>query len=144
MIRPILSVLLLVTFSFASEKESATKIVKAIVSTIDTDKKTLSVWIDNADQGVYKSLDTGILNIAKSCEDSEVLIVKKKLHLEEKCLQKPILVLDYDLLSVYDSSVSAFFWKKGRPNIVFIKSRLEKFDIKLPPSYEIYLEEEIW
>ena len=33
-----------------------------------------------------------------------------------------------------------FFECKGRPNIVFIKSRLEKKGIELPNSYNQYIE----
>ena len=76
--------------------------------------------------------------------EAQVHIIGKERKLEDGCERIPILVLDYDLLEIYENAVVAFFWKKGRPNIVFLKKRLEKFNIVLPESYKIYEEEKIW
>ena len=133
---------LLIPLSYADEKESATKIVKAMVNVINTSEQ--KIWIPEDDKNIFKLLNKGAFNITKKCENANLIILREKRLLAPKCMQKPLVILDYDLFNDYDNAVAAFFWKKGRPNIVFIKKRIEKFKITLPLSYEIYEEETIW
>lgn len=142
MLKFLLILSLCVHFSFASEKETATKIVQAITSVVNVSDK--NVWIEKKDKSLHEFLDTKNFKASQRCEDVGVLLVMHANLFASECKGKPIVVLDYDLLKRYDNAVAAFFWKKGRPNIVFIKDRVEKFKIKLPPSYEIYQEDEIW
>ena len=126
----------------ASEKEYAAEIVKNLVEVID--KSNTSVWIDHDDSDLMESLELKQLNVVKTCKNAKVLILSSEKSIPKHCISKPILVLDYDLLAKHSNAVSAFFWKKGRPNIVFIKKRLQYFSISLPPTYEKYVEEQIW
>lgn len=131
-----------VSIAFASEINTATKIVEAITSVVNTNDA--SVWIEKEDIGIKKFLNTKAFTTSEECEDIGVFLIKKTHPFVLKCKNKPIVVLDYDLLKKYDNAVAAFFWKKGRPNIVFIKDRVKKFNIQLPKSYEVYQEERIW
>lgn len=133
---------LLFSIASSNEKESATKIIKAIVKVINTSSQ--EIWIDSEDQKITQLVNTKKLNFTNNCQDASVVILRKDSVLSDRCKEIPILVLDYNLLNKYDNSVSAFFWKKGRPNIVFLKDRIEKFNINLPLSYKIYEEETIW
>ncbi len=126
----------------ASEKEYATKIIKNLVEVID--KPNTSVWIDYDDSDLMGSLELKQLNVVTTCKNAKVLILSSEKNIPKHCISKPILVLDYDLLEKHSNAVSAFFWQKGRPNIVFIKKRLQHFSISLPPTYEKYVEEKIW
>lgn len=128
--------------TFASEINTATKIVKAITSVVNTN--TAAIWIEKEDKSIEKFLDIKAFQTSEECEDIGVFLIKKPHPFVLECANKPIVVLDYDLLKKYDNAVAAFFWKKGRPNIVFIKDRVEKFNIKLPKPYEVYQEEIIW
>ncbi|MBC8237760.1 MAG: hypothetical protein H8E76_05965 [Helicobacteraceae bacterium] len=142
MLKFLLIVSLCYSFAFASEKETATKIVQAIVATVNTYDQ--AVWIQKNDKELLELLDVNRFNISDTCKDAGVLILQSSTSFSGACKDKPIVVLDYDILKDHKNAVAAFFWKKGRPNIVFIKDRIEKFNIVLPPSYEIYLEETIW
>ena len=124
----------------ASEKEYAAKIIKNLVEVID--KSNTSVWVVSNDSDVLGSLKQ--LNMAKTCKEAKVLILSSEKNMPKHCRAKPILVLDYDLLKKHSNAVAAFFWQKGRPNIVFLKKRLQHFSISLPPTYEKYVEEQIW
>ena len=53
-----------------------------------------------------------------------------------------LFVTDYKLLKKYKNAVGAFYWKKGRPTIIFIRERVERKNISLPSSLEKYLENE--
>ncbi|RLA70100.1 MAG: hypothetical protein DRG09_04090 [Epsilonproteobacteria bacterium] len=126
----------------ASEKEYASKIIKNLVEVID--KPNTSVWIDSYDTKVFGLFDLAKFNVVKSCKKAKVMILSSEKTIPKGCNTKPILVLDYELLEKHDNAVSAFFWKKGRPNIVFISDRIKHFSISLPASYDKYIEEKIW
>lgn len=143
MLKFLLILSLCYSFAFSSQKETATKIVQTIVATVNKDNKP--VWIQKNNKYIFELLDATKFNISDTCEDVGVLVLQNTASsFSEACKNKPIVVLDYDILKHHKNAVAAFFWKKGRPNIVFLKDRIEKFDIVLPASYEIYLEETLW
>ena len=142
MIRIIMTLLFLGVTLNASEKVYATKIIKNIVEVMD--KAETSVWLDNASADIVESLELKPLNVVKACKNAKILILSSKKSIPKHCISKPILVLDYALLEKYTNAVSAFYWQKGRPNIVFLKKRLEYFSISLPPTYHKYIEDQIW
>ena len=54
--------------------------------------------------------------------------------------EKPILfVTDYRLLKNSFDIVGAFYWRKGRSQLLFIKNRLNAYNITLPEEYEDFL-----
>jgi len=59
--------------------------------------------------------------------------------------KKPkVFVLDYNLLSKIPESFGAFFFKKGRANIVLLAPVLKKQNIKVSKALDEYVEEKIW
>jgi len=138
----IITVLLILSLTLnASEKEYAAKIIKNLVEVIDS--SNTSVWTDD-DSDMTGLLERKQLHVVKTCKNAKVLILSSDKSIPKHCIDKPILVLDYALLEKHSNAVSAFFWQKGRPNIVFIKKRLQRFSISLPSTYDKYLEEQIW
>ncbi len=58
--------------------------------------------------------------------------------------EKPILfVTDYRLLQYSFDIVGAFYWKKGRSQLLFIKNRLDAYNINLPREYEDFMVDEL-
>lgn len=55
----------------------------------------------------------------------------------------PLFTMKYRLFKRCDNAVAAFFWMKGRPNIIYLKPRLEQFNLKVDPMMESYIEEEL-
>ena len=54
--------------------------------------------------------------------------------------EKPIIfVTDYRLLKNSFDIVGAFYWRKGRSQLLFIKNRLNAYNITLPDEYEDFL-----
>ncbi len=81
-----------------------------------------------------------ILSHTLSCKKAHILVTGDE-RLLKKC-NKPAIVTKYYLLKKYKNAIGAIYWKKGRPNVVFVKDRLEQFNIKLPDRYRKYLERE--
>lgn len=55
----------------------------------------------------------------------------------------PLFTMKYRLFKRCDNAVAAFFWMKGRPNIIYLKPRLESFHLEVDPLMESYIEEEL-
>lgn len=58
--------------------------------------------------------------------------------------EKPILfVTDYRLLEYSFGIVGAFYWKKGRSQLLFVKNRLDAYNIVLPKEYKNFIVDEL-
>ena len=134
----ILSALLL----SASSVDSQVKILEKIVLEISLNKQ-VAIWSDD------KEILSKIKNHKKfttttNCEEATLVILKDKKYLSRVCTGTHIFVLNYKLLSDIPQSFGALFWKKGRPNIVILESRIKNQDIQISKNLEPYLEAKIW
>jgi hypothetical protein len=124
-----------------ASSDISTKITQSILSAISIDK--YKVWIDTG-YDIDEFIDKRKFNTVQDCKKADVLILADAINISKECMNKVSIVFDYDLLNKHENAVGTFFWKKGRPNIVFVKDRIEKFNIVLPESYIKYIEETIW
>jgi hypothetical protein len=68
--------------------------------------------------------------------------VKYYLSQYSEITAKPIFfATDYHLLESHPEIVGALYWKKGRSQLLFIKSRLQKYHIQLPEAYAPFIVE---
>jgi hypothetical protein len=103
-----------------------------------TDKQPVNVCVINYD--VNKILNYSKYLRITNCEYADFMIIGK--DSEEIDYNKPAIVFDEDLIKKVKNAVGALYWKKGRPQLIFIKSRLDKYKIQLPNEYKGYLVEE--
>ncbi|MBX0311666.1 MAG: hypothetical protein JHC31_07790 [Sulfurihydrogenibium sp.] len=61
---------------------------------------------------------------------------------EDVDYNRPAIVFGEDLIKRIKNAVGALYWRKGRPQLIFIKSRLDRFRIQLPSEYRRYLVDE--
>ena len=142
MLKYLLIAFLLLSSSDASEKMYSSKIIQNIIDVMNG--KNHSLWLNEDNKLSQEMINSSEFKKVSSCKDASVLVITSEKEIPRQCTNKPMLVLEYDLLEKHSNAVSAFFWQKGRPNIVFIKKRLQRFSISLPPTYEKYVEEQIW
>lgn len=81
--------------------------------------------------------------LSKSCETSNFVFVNKTIENEKLCDSSNRLFFtnNYRKLLSDNKYYGAFFWNKSRPNIVFIKNRLDKIDVSLPKTYTQFIED---
>jgi len=117
------------------------KIILSMLNSI-TSHTSLSIYTDSKriEQLLSKNNDITFL---ENCDKVDISILEKN-KMINKCVNGPIITLEYDLLKVYPNSVGSFFWQKGRPNIVFIESRLKDQNITIDSGFNDYIEETIW
>ena len=116
-----------------------TKILHYIIENINNNSLH-KVWSDDAKIG--HSLKEIGYSVVRDAKDADLLILKKPLSL--KGIKAKVFVLNYNLLNEMPQSFGAFFWKKGRPNIVFISPRVQREHLKLSKELQAYEEEQVW
>ena len=118
------------------------QILEKIFQNIEINKEII-LWSDN--KTLLKEFEKkGRLKTADDCREATLLIVEQTKNLPKQLCQKAVFVLDYALLKEIPESFGSMFWKKGRPNVVLIESRLKLHEIKISQELEMYVEEKIW
>jgi ribosomal protein L7Ae-like RNA K-turn-binding protein len=73
------------------------------------------------------------------CEDSDLILTK--IEITTLCNEKVIVFATNYLAFVKSpNAIGAFFYQKGRPNIIFREENLKKHNIVLPKEFEKYIE----
>ncbi len=83
------------------------------------------------------------LHLVTNCGGADIVLLAGQISsIPEDCLKKPLFSTRRENISKFRGCLGAFYWKKGRPNIVLIKERLEERGIKMPKEYRRYIESE--
>lgn len=140
----LLALIFFATLSFAHDSSDSIKveILKKIITGISINQ-TVDIWSDN-DNILARLKEHNKLNTAESCKDATIVILENKKSLPLECASKHIFVLNYQLLSDVPQSFGALFWKKGRPNIVILKQRINAQAIEVSNDLKPYLEDKVW
>ncbi len=118
-------------------QEVEQKICNKILLSIFKEKRFIKVWFNS--RNPYKNLKDKKFLFVEIPDQADILIVD---HYEDILADKPIFVKKYHLLRKYKNrAIGGFYWQKGRPNIIFLKSNLQKYNIKLPDEFSRYVEE---
>ena len=139
--KKILFLLLLLSFVLqASQHTYEIKIYSTIFKALFPNKTTVYVWsdCDKKSDILHKIYNVRAVN---SIEDADILLLSKSKNITSKKMK---FVTNYKLLKHYKKSViGGFYWKKGRPNIIFLRRNLQKYHIKLPQSMQDYVEDNL-
>lgn len=135
-------IIIFYTFSLHANDNTQIKILEYIINNINH-PSIHKVWSD--DTALKLSLEkSGRYITVSNSSKADLIILQNKNSLPLSIKNKAIFVLNYKLLKEIPQSFGAFFWKKGRPNIVFIKPRLKKVQLQLSNNLKKYEEEKIW
>ncbi len=129
--------LLLLTTLFASDAKLASSIYERISKALSGVNEP-KVYLHGEIEALLRY---PLANPVKSCIEADVIITTTMQSLPIECHEKTIFANSYRLLRSSPQIVGAFFWSKGRPNIVFYKERLDRHGITLSDEYERYIEE---
>jgi hypothetical protein len=126
----ILIYLFFVVQLFGMSAES--KIMKLIFESI-FQKQVVIVFVDSEQKSdIIK--DAGFV-VAPSCSKADVIYTSDIL---EHCAQKPIFTDNYETFKQNRNVFGAFYWTKGRPNIMFDSKRMEVLELILPENLKKY------
>ena len=131
---------------FALDKESTLKFYQHIFTAITTANPVLVYVEDPEYREVFMGVDKILL--AKHMKESDVVLLtnetmlEKVLNLQE--VEKPLLfATDYHILAASKDVIGAFYWKKGRAQLLFVESRLKAHDIVLSREYKKFIIDEL-
>jgi len=78
-----------------------------------------------------------VLKIVNNCKEADIILLYKLEDLQ--CKNKPIFVTNYiDFIS--SNAIGAFYWRKGRPQLILNKKSIESYNLHLDKSLLKYLE----
>ena len=125
---------------FASNMQYELKIYATLLSNLFPNHHTIKVWSDDAKKSNMLSYLSSI-KIVKDINNADILIVQRKKDLPKN---KIIFATNYLILKHYKrEAIGGFYWKKGRPNILFLRSNLFNHHIKLPSSFNDFIEDRL-
>lgn len=142
--KALIFVLLLALSLLASDSSTdlEVKIIERVLGKISIDKEKV-IWSDNKE--ICDAIEKNkLIKTTQNCQEAAIIVLQDKKNLSKKCHHTIVFVLDYALLSQVPKSFGAFFWKKGRPNIVILKPRLKSLFIQASNDLNPYLEDKIW
>ncbi len=131
--------LLLIPFLLlASDMQYELKIYSTLLHNFFPTKQIIKVWSDDAKKDKMLS-SLPIVKIVKNTKDADILIVEKDKKLPKK---KLIFATNYLIFKYYEkNAIGGFYWKKGRPNILFLRNNLSKNHLKLSSKFNEFIED---
>jgi len=125
---------------YDKEVELEAKIISNIANASTSNKIHLFIpEISQSEKEIYANFFT----LVNDCSQANFVFVKKQLNIDALCQEKEKLFFtnNYQKLLSDNRYFGAFFWNKSRPNIVFIKQRLEDKHITLSSEYQQFIED---
>jgi len=134
----ILLLLLNVTVMASAKGLSAEQKIYASVLGALYGESRVKLWCDDEKKAEMLSLLNNIA-LTKDKSDADILFVFHSLDLES---DKPKFVGSYALLKHYKNDViGGFYWQKGRPNLLFLRSNLKKQHLEVGAALEKFVED---
>jgi len=135
-LRKFLFVLLIGPVLFASDQNLATKIYLSIAKELSKKDKPL-FYIHGEVEHLRNNKK---ISLTHTCDQADIIVLNTLSRLPKHCDKKLIFTNSYRVYLKNENILGAFFWQKGRPNIVFRGSSLKKMKIKLKPSFNKYID----
>ena len=107
-----------------------------------THKKTVKIYVDDPSfLDIFKN--SSYIKRVMNCFQADIIITKNSQNIKKQCKKKQTNIIsttyrDYKQNS--DIDFGAFFWQKGRPNMLINSKIIRKRSMHLPRSYYKYLD----
>lgn len=131
---------------WAWDKESTVKIYHHLFHAISK-KEVIKIY--TRDKEYRDAFDTSKrMQVVHSPDKADVILICsdkgiEKLMNTSKSNDVNFFTTSYKLLKQYPKIIGAFYWKKGRSQLLFVKGRLEKRNIRLPQEYQKFVVESL-
>ncbi len=105
-------------------------------------KKNIKIYVDDpAFEDIFKA-DKNIRRVYK-CYNADVILTKNSKNIRQICKKKEVNIIstkykDYKQNNNVD--IGAFFWQKGRPNLLINSKIIQQRNISVPKSFLKYMD----
>lgn len=136
--RILLIILLSLTYLFSFDALHVKAQIIAKIAHELVDKDIVNIYTDDESLIKTKGLVSSLNYTTK--KNADIAFLTHKDTIEKTCKAKYIFSTSYYNYKTSKKAIGAFFWQKGRPNIIIKSSMLKKLNIKLSQSFQKYLE----
>jgi hypothetical protein len=126
---------------YSSETVIAAKIIDKTVTELFPGKKTLKSWGSTPYHKDIISKATHLVE-TKTANEADFCLVGEKIP---ESIDKDRIIFTTDIDLFYDDKrvIGAFYWQKGRPNLIFLRKRLEAYNLPISSELQDYIEDEL-
>jgi len=132
----LLAFILVISFKALSQEDPIqveVRLLEKVLSDI-TQKQLIYVCIYDSEKIQYIQKYCTKIHIT-NCEKADIIIADKEVPYNDK----PVVALNEEILKKLKNAIGGLYWKKGRPQLIFLEDRLKKFDIQLPSEYNRFI-----
>ncbi len=132
--------LIFIVFSslFATPKTSIGTQIMEKISVALTYKDSVKILVQNKDDLIFIK-NSLILKRVDKCEEADIILVKNAYELS--CKNNPLIfATSYLGFKNTPSVLGAFYYQKGRPNLILKEEKLKLRNIKLSKEFDRYIE----
>ena len=135
---------------YALDRESTLKMYHKLLFSLSP-KAIVSVYVDDDEYRKIFSFSKRI-QLINEPKNADIALITNEMTFRKvlgerrniRIGKKPILfATDYRFLKRSDDIIGAFYWRKGRSQLLFIKDRLDRHHIVLPREYKDFLVDEL-
>lgn len=135
----ILFVMIFLTISlFSTEVDVRTKIIDKISKAL-VKKELITIMVTDKKNKEIIQNSKCLVNSTK-CENVDIIIVSNIKNLPLCSDNVLVFATNYLTFKSLPKAIGAFFYQKGRPNIIFRKNNLKKYGITLDKEFDRYIE----
>jgi hypothetical protein len=141
MMKRFLLIAALGTTLHASETAVAAKIIdKVVASMFHTDKSIQARGYTQQHNDIITHSKT--MRLVSKIEDAKFYLVDLKIP---DSIPENTILFSTDIEIFYNDErvIGAFYWQKGRPNLIFLRERLERYGVRLSDEFKDYIEDEL-
>lgn len=134
---------------YALERESTLKMYGTIFAALGL-KAPIHLYVDDKE---YRSVfrHSPDIELVDTFEKSDIVLITTEEALSlarrkkgEAPADRPLLfATDYHFLKSCEKAVGAFYWRKGRSQLLFLKNRLDRYHIAVPEKYGKFVIDEL-
>ncbi len=119
-------------------QSSSIPIYKSILHGLFPSKKIIRIYIDDADKKEIIQ-ETGLpVELIANPDQADLLMLFNTVEIG---VDKPVFAGTYRILKAYPTrAIGGFYWKKGRPTLIFYRHILDRHRLLLPDSLKKYME----
>lgn len=127
--------LLLYSTSLLGDGSYELKLYEKILPAIFKDTEII-IYADDDSSKILATSD--IFSLTSKCQEATLLFGNDFTTLNKACINIPLFSTSYSSYKSMPNSIGAFYWRKGRPQIIFNSKTMLSFDIQLPDSLKKY------
>ena len=112
------------------------------IAHLATDKNIVNIYVDDPTfLDIFENKKD--IKRAKDCFKADIIITKDSKNIQKECKKKEMNIISTaykDYKQNRDIDFGAFFWQKGRPNMLINSKIIKERNMNIPKSYYRYLD----